>query len=85
MRHADLGFRTGRDTARFDRPRCRRRTLPYYDDVHGAPQHTLVDGASLWIGEGRKPAEYKAAAAFIQFLLTPEIQVEITRMGGFRR
>ncbi len=57
--------------------------LPYYDDVHGAPQHTLVDGASLWIGEGRKPAEYKAAAAFIQFLLTPEIQVEITRMGGF--
>ena len=51
--------------------------LPYYDDVP-ARQHTLVDGASLWIGEGRKPAEYKAAAAFIQFLLTPEIQVEIT-------
>jgi len=57
--------------------------LPYYDDVHGAPQHTLADGASLWVGEGRKPAEYKAAAAFIQYLLTPETQVEITRMGGF--
>lgn len=57
--------------------------LPYYDDVHGAPVHALADGASIWIGEGRKPAEYKAAAAFIQFLLTPEMQVEITRMGGF--
>lgn len=57
--------------------------LPYYDDVYGAPAHALADGASIWVAEGRKPAEYKAAAAFIQFLLTPETQVEITRMGGF--
>lgn len=57
--------------------------LPYYDDVYGAPQHTLADGASLWIGEGKKPAEYKAAASFVQFLLAPEMQVELTRMGGY--
>ncbi|MDQ5946689.1 MAG: sn-glycerol 3-phosphate transport system substrate-binding protein [Pseudomonadota bacterium] len=57
--------------------------LPYYDDVFGAPQHTLADGASVWIGEGKSPAEYKAAASFIQYLVTPEVQVEVTRMGGF--
>ncbi|MDX9707732.1 MAG: extracellular solute-binding protein [Azospira sp.] len=57
--------------------------LPYYDDVHGAPRHTLADGASLWIGEGKKPAEYKAAAKFVSFLVAPETQVEITKMGGY--
>lgn len=57
--------------------------LPYYDDAYGAPQHTLADGASLWIGEGRKPAEYKAAAAFVKFLLAPEVQVEISQIGGY--
>lgn len=57
--------------------------LPYYDDVYGAPQHTLADGISLWIGEGKKPAEYKAAAAFVQYLMTPEMQVELTTMGGY--
>lgn len=57
--------------------------LPYYDDVYGAPQHTLADGASLWIGEGKKPTEYKAAASFVKFLLAPEMQVELTKVGGY--
>jgi len=57
--------------------------LPYYDDVYGAPKHALADGASLWIGEGKKPAEYKAAAKFVAFLSAPETQVEIARLGGF--
>lgn len=57
--------------------------LPYYDDIHGAPRHTLADGASLWIGEGRKPAEYKAAASFVAFLMAPDMQVELTRAGGY--
>lgn len=57
--------------------------LPYYDDAYGAPQSTLADGGSLWIGEGKKPAEYKAAAAFVKFVLAPETQVEITRLGGY--
>lgn len=57
--------------------------LPYYDDVYGAPQHALADGASLWIGEGKKPAEYKAAAKFVAYLVTPEMQVEVTKMGGY--
>lgn len=57
--------------------------LPYYDDVRGAPQHTLADGASLWVGAGRKAPEYKGVASFVGFLLGAETQVELTRAGGF--
>lgn len=57
--------------------------LPYYDDVRGAPQQTLADGASLWIGAGKKPAEYKGIARFVSFLMGAEFQVELTRAGGF--
>ncbi len=57
--------------------------LPYYDDIAGAPQRTLADGASLWIGAGRKPAEYKGAAKFISFLLSPESQLELARAHGY--
>jgi sn-glycerol 3-phosphate transport system substrate-binding protein len=58
-------------------------SLPYHDDVRGAPHQTLADGASLWIGAGKKPAEYKGVARFVSFLLGPEIQVELTTAGGF--
>lgn len=58
-------------------------TLPYHDDVRGAPQQTLADGASLWIGSGRKPGEYKGAARFVSFLMSPDVQVALTSAGGF--
>lgn len=57
--------------------------LPYYDDVRGAPHQTLADGASLWIGSGFKPADYKGVARFVGFLLGAEMQLELTRAGGF--
>jgi sn-glycerol 3-phosphate transport system substrate-binding protein len=57
--------------------------LPYHDDLHGAPRHTLAAGASLWVGGGYKAREYKAAARFIRFVLMPETQTELTRAGGF--
>lgn len=56
--------------------------LPHHDDVYGGRRATLADGASLWVGAGRSPAEYKVAARFVSFLLSPEIQVEIVRRHG---
>lgn len=56
--------------------------LPYHDDVYGGRQHTLADGASLWVGSGRSANEYKQAAKFVNFLLTPEAQVELVRIYG---
>ena len=56
--------------------------LPYHDDVYGGRQNSLADGASLWVGAGRSPAEYKQAAKFVSFLLSPEMQVELVRVYG---
>ena len=57
--------------------------LPYHDDVHGAPQSTLADGASLWIASGLKPAETKGVATFINYVLGPEVQIKMTLAGGY--
>lgn len=56
--------------------------LPYHDDVYGGRQGSLADGASLWVGAGRTPAEYKQAAKFVNFLLSPEIQIEMVQAYG---
>ena len=56
--------------------------LPYHDDVYGGRQSSLADGASLWVGAGRSAAEYKQAAKFVSFLLSPEMQVEMVRSYG---
>ncbi len=47
-------------------------TLPYYPDVSGAPQNTVIGGASLWVMAGKKPAEYKGVAAFFAHLSKAE-------------
>ncbi len=56
--------------------------LPFHDDVYGGRRHTLADGPTLWVGAGRSPAEYKQAAKFVSFLLSPAIQVELVRAYG---
>ena len=52
--------------------------LPYHDDVKGAPQNSIIGGASLWVmaSKNRKPDEYKGVAKFLAFLSQPEIQME---------
>lgn len=56
--------------------------LPYHDDVYGGRRNTLADGAALWVGSGRAAADYKLAAKFVAFLLSPEMQVEMIRQYG---
>ena len=57
--------------------------LPYHDDVYGSPKNTLADGASLWIASGLKPAEIKGVAKFVNYILGPEVQINLTLAGGF--
>ena len=57
--------------------------LPYHDDVYGAPKNTIADGASLWVSGDLKPAEIKGVAKFISYLLGPEVQINMTAIGGF--
>ena len=58
-------------------------SLPYHDDVRGAPQNTLADGASLWIAGSLKREETQAVAKFINYVLGPEVQIGLTLAGGF--
>ena len=58
-------------------------TLPYYPDVPGAPQNTVIGGGSLWALAGKKPAEYKGAAAFFDYLSSPEVQSASHKRTGY--
>ena len=57
--------------------------LPYYDDVRGAPHHSLIGGAGLWALAGKKAPDYKGVAKFLAFLARPEVQAEWHQRTGY--
>jgi sn-glycerol 3-phosphate transport system substrate-binding protein len=57
--------------------------LPYYADVPGAPQNTVIGGASLWAMAGRPAAENKGVAKFFKFLSQPELQAKWHQETGY--
>jgi sn-glycerol 3-phosphate transport system substrate-binding protein len=57
--------------------------LPYYEDVKGAPQNSIIGGASLWVMAGGKPAEYKGVAKFFTFLSSPQVQADWHQKTGY--
>jgi len=57
--------------------------LPYYADVKGAPQNSIIGGASLWVMAGKKPDEYKGIAKFFTYMSKPEIQAEWHQLTGY--
>ena len=57
--------------------------LPHYQDVPGAPQNTVIGGASLWVMSGKKAEEYKGIAKFFDFLSKPEIQSASHKRTGY--
>lgn len=58
-------------------------SLPYYPDVSGAPQNTVIGGASLWVMAGKKPAEYKGVATFFNFLSETKVQAASHQRTGY--
>jgi len=57
--------------------------LPYYPDVPGAPQNTVIGGASLWVMAGKKADEYKGVAEFFSYLSSPEVQSASHKRTGY--
>ena len=51
--------------------------MPYYPDVAGAPQNSIIGGASLWVMGGKKPDEYKGVAKFFAFLSDTDRQAKL--------
>ena len=59
------------------------RPLPYWDGVDGAPQNTIIGGASLWVMAGHSEEEYKGVAELLNFLSSPEIQAKWHQDTGY--
>ena len=57
--------------------------LPYWPEVKGAPQNTIIGGATLWVLTQKDPATYKGIAKFFSFLSTPEIQADWHQSTGY--
>jgi sn-glycerol 3-phosphate transport system substrate-binding protein len=57
--------------------------LPYWPDVAGAPQNTIIGGATLWVLRDRPRVEYKGVAKFFGFLSKPEIQAAWHQNTGY--
>ncbi len=57
--------------------------LPYYPDVPGAPQNTVIGGASLWVMAGKKAEEYKGIGQFFAHLSKPEVASESHKRTGY--
>jgi len=59
------------------------RPLPYWEGTDGAPQNTIIGGASLWVMQGHSDEEYKGVAAFLNFLSTEDIQAKWHQDTGY--
>ena len=57
--------------------------LPYYDDVEGAPQNSIIGGATLWVLQGKDEGNYKAVAEFLSYLSSAEVQADWHQFTGY--
>jgi len=57
--------------------------LPYYGDAAGAPQNTIIGGASLWVMAGHSDEEYKGVATFFNYISSPAVQADWHQFTGY--
>jgi sn-glycerol 3-phosphate transport system substrate-binding protein len=57
--------------------------LPYWPDVKGAPQNSIIGGATLWVLKGQKAEDYKGVAKFFNYLSKPEVQAWWHQQTGY--
>ncbi len=77
---SSAGYAGVKSEAKFD---FEIRPLPYWQEVAGAPQNTIIGGASLWVMAGKTPEKYKAVAAFLEFMSSPAIQAKWHQDTGY--
>lgn len=73
-------FGNVRANAKFDFANA---PMPYYPDVAGAPQNSIIGGASLWVMGGKNANEYKGVAKFFSFLSDVDRQVKLHTESGY--
>ena len=48
--------------------------LPYWPEAEGAPQNSIIGGATLWVLQGKDEADYEGVAKFFNYLSSAEVQ-----------
>ena len=57
--------------------------MPYWPDVAGAPQNSIIGGATLWVMQGKPKDHYKGVAEFFTYLSSPEVQADWHQSTGY--
>ena len=57
--------------------------LPHWSGAPGAPQNTIIGGASLWVLSGHSPEEYEGVATFFNYISTPAVQADWHQFTGY--
>jgi sn-glycerol 3-phosphate transport system substrate-binding protein len=57
--------------------------LPYWPDIAGAPQNSIIGGATLWVLRNRPAEEYKGVARFFHYLSQPPVQAQWHQATGY--
>ena len=57
--------------------------MPYWPDVSGAPQNSIIGGATLWVLRDRPREEYKGVARFFAYLSQPGVQAAWHQNTGY--
>ena len=57
--------------------------LPYWPDVKGAPQNSIIGGATLWVLAGHPKETYKGVGQFFNYLSQAEVQAKWHQETGY--
>ena len=84
MRDADVELgrarRTSGKNAKFD---FSVNFLPYHHTIEGAPQNSIIGGATLWVMSGKKPDEYKGVDQVLHLPVLAQVQAEWHQRTGY--
>ncbi|HEY5636691.1 MAG TPA: sn-glycerol-3-phosphate ABC transporter substrate-binding protein UgpB [Burkholderiales bacterium] len=57
--------------------------LPYHDDIKGAPQNSIIGGATLWVLTQKDKSIYKGIARFFTYLSSTDVQAKWHQQTGY--
>jgi sn-glycerol 3-phosphate transport system substrate-binding protein len=57
--------------------------LPYHDDVKGAPQNSIIGGATLWVLSQKDKSVYPGIAKFFTYLSSVDVQSKWHQQTGY--
>lgn len=57
--------------------------LPHYADIAGAPQNSIIGGATLWVLQGKPAKDYVGVAKFFSYLSRADVQAKWHQETGY--